>query len=73
MTLPNMAVRMASRSFSLDAHAHISSSDFGGFRTSNRPMARAGASAQPATSAMPSTASSPSTSFRWSTSRSASL
>ena len=59
ITLPNMAVRMAWRSFSLEAHAHISSSDFGGFRTSNLPMARAGASAHAATSAMPSTASRP--------------
>ena len=31
ITLPNMAVRIASRSVSLDAHAHISSSDLGGF------------------------------------------
>ena len=30
ITLPNMAVRMAWRSFSFGAHAHISSSDFGG-------------------------------------------
>ena len=42
MTLPNMAVRIASRSVSLAAQAHISSSDFGGVRTSKRPMARAG-------------------------------
>ena len=48
------------RSVSLAAHAHISSSDFGGLRTSNRPMARAGASAHAATSAMPMTASRPS-------------
>ncbi len=66
ITLPNMAVRMARRSFSLEAQAHISSRDFGAFRTSSRPMARAGASAQAATSAMPSTASMPSASLRWS-------
>jgi hypothetical protein len=42
-----MAVRIASRSDSLAAQSHISSSDFGGLRTSKRPMARAGASAQP--------------------------
>ena len=73
ITLPNMAVRMAWRSFSLVAQAHISSSDLGGLRTSKRPMARAGASAQAATSAMPSTASRPRASFRWSSRRSGSL
>ena len=64
MTLPNMAVRIASRSASFAAQAHISSSDRGGRRTSKRPMARAGASAHAATSAMPSTASIPSVSPR---------
>ena len=68
ITLPNIAVRMAWRSFSLVAHSHISSSDFGGLRTSNLPMARAGASAHAATSAMPRTASRPSVSLRWSNS-----
>ncbi len=66
MTVPNRAVRMAWRSDSFDAQANISSSDFGGLRTSNRPSARAGASTQPATSAIPITASSPITSPRWS-------
>ena len=46
MTLPNMAVRMAWSSVSLVAQANISSSDRGRRRTSKRPMARAGASAQ---------------------------
>ncbi len=73
MTLPNMAVRMAWRSFSFVAQANISSSDLGGVRTSKRPMARAGASAQAAISAMPSTASRPMRSFRCSNSRSGSL
>ena len=72
MTLPNMAVRIASRSVSLAAQSHISSSDFGGVRTSKRPMARAGASAQAATSAIPSTASIPIVSPRCSSRRSGS-
>ncbi len=63
-----MASRMASRSVSFVALAHISSSDFGGWRTSKRPIARAGASAQAATSAMPSTASMPSVSPKCSSS-----
>ena len=67
-----MAVRIASRSASLVAQAHISSSDFGGLRTSKRPMARAGASAHAATSAIPSTASIPIVSPRCSKSRSGS-
>ena len=59
ITLPNRAVRTASRSASLAAQANISSTDLGGRRTSNRPRARAGASAQAAISAMPDTASTP--------------
>ena len=72
MTLPNIATRMASRSDSLVAQAHISSSDFGGRRTSKRPMARAGASAHAATSAIPRTASIPIVSPRCSSRRSGS-
>ena len=73
MTLPNMAVRIASRSVSLAAQSHISSSERGGpERTSNRPMARAGASAQAATSAIPRTASMPNVSPRCSSRRSGS-
>ena len=72
MTLPKNAIRNASRSASLLAQSHISSRDFGRRRTSKRPMARAGASAQPATSAIPSTASIPSVSPRCSRSRSGS-
>ena len=68
ITLPNMASRMFSRSASFAALAHISSSDLGGWRTSKRPIARAGVSAQAATSAMPSTASIPSVSPRCSSS-----
>ncbi len=65
-------MRMASRSDSLVAQAHISSSDWGGVRTSKRPMARAGASAHAATSAIPSTASIPIVSPRCSSRRSGS-
>ncbi len=72
MTLPNMATRRASRSASFATPAHISSSDFGGLRTSKRPMARAGASAHAATSAMPRTASIPRVSPRCSSRRSGS-
>src|ERR1700679_3126984 len=67
-----MAVRIASRSVSLAAQSHISSSDFGGVRTAEAPMARAGASAHAATSAMPRTASIPMVSPRCSKSRSGS-
>ncbi len=65
ITEPNIAVRIASRSCSLVADANISSSDLGGCSTSRRPIARAGASHQPATSAMPITASMPFTSAMW--------
>ena len=68
-----MAVRIASRSFSLAAQANISSSVFGGWRTSKRPSARPGAWAQSMISARPSTASRPRCSDRCSTSRSGSV
>ena len=73
MTEPNSAMRIASRSSSLRAQANISSRDFGGVRTSNRPRARAGASHHIMISAMPATASMPLVSAMWSMSCAGSL
>ena len=73
MTLPNSIVRMASRSRSSHAVSNISSTVLGGRRTSKRPSALAGASAQAMISPRPTIASRPNSSPRWPTSRSGSV
>ena len=62
---PNITSWIAVRSASLAAHAYISSSVFGGVRTSKRPSAFAGPCDHPISPAIPATASIPCLSARW--------